>query len=474
MTSRAIFDLAKPAVDTRAAALGANDRRALIVLYLGGGLDHLNFISPLTGTNRTNYAAARSIVGLPVDGTGNTTIPGQTMWQMHPAMYSSTALDNFMTVMSAGKAAVLWNTGPLMSATNRSNYTSKLQANELPTQLYSHSDQSAIWQTGYPRNPAHPTGVMGRLIEMLKPSYNPSTTFPSMYTFNGKGPFSGTFGEKTAGLSGSGLVARGTAGAIKTAMDALRFPNPTTLTNPLMKAVSQSQIDSEALTSTITSVLASSETAISTAFTNDGVGNSLKTALRLCKGMDQLNQRRQIHWITQGGFDQHANMVNGLGDLNSRLLNTSRYIRQVYDEISRTDFTDDGTTGGNRVKVTLLVYSEFGRTFTQNGTGTDHAWGGHAMLVGPDVRGTSGNGGTCLFGTEPILDTTGSQWVADSRGIMIPTTPIDSLYMTISKWLGVPDASAGGYNALDLVCPNYVAGGFTNSGATARDLSMLL
>ena len=472
MTSRSIFDTAKTTVDARATALGSGDRRALIVLYLGGGLDCHNFISPRTGTNRTNYDAARSLVSIPVDSTGNTTIPGQTAWQMHPAMYSATALDNFMTVMTSGKAAILWNTGPLVTPTTRSNYQSNSDANLLPKQLYSHSDQSAEWQTGLPLSPAYPTGVMGRMIEMLKPSYNASTTFPSMFTFNGKGLFSGTFGEKTAGLSSTGLGQRGTASALKTAMDALRFPDPATLTNPLMKSVSQAQLDSEALTITAATVLASAATTIATTFTNDATGNSLKTALRLCKGMNQLNQRRQIHWISQGGFDQHAYLVS---DLNTNLQKTSKYIRQVYDEIIRTDFTDTGTAGGNPVKVTLLVYSEFGRTFTQNGAGTDHAWGGHAMLVGPDVRGTSGNGGTCLFGTEPILDITGSQWVADARGLMIPATPNDCLYSTIAKWLGIPDTTysdAGtSRNPIDLVLPNL--GNFSNTGATARDLGML-
>lgn len=36
--------------------------------------------------------------------------------------------------------------------------------------------------------------------------------------------------------------------------------------------------------------------------------------------------------------------------------------------------------------VTVVVGSEFGRTLTSNGKGTDHGWGGHTFLMGGQVR----------------------------------------------------------------------------------------
>jgi uncharacterized protein (DUF1501 family) len=432
----------------------------------------------VAGTNRTVYEASRANTKLAINV--DTRLTG-TNWQLHPAFYSATAADNAMAVFGAGKGAILMNTGPLTRITKKGDYTT----GSLPFQLYSHSDQSKIWQTSLPSEPAAATGFLARMNEMLSPSFNSNQTYPSMYTFAGKADFSNGFDLKVAGVSSTGLPDRsgGPAGStLKAGFDALVFPTNTTGLNPLQKAVVQGQKDSEAVTGQIRTTLASGAATIATTFTNA----NLKTALQLCKTMDQLGQRRQIHWILQGGFDQHFNLVT---DLNTRLTATRSWIKQFYDAITDSTFTATG------VKVTLLVYSEFGRTLTENGNGSDHAWGGHAMLFGPDVRGTSGTAvsGSCLYGLEHTLDfknSTGSPpvnqyWVPnvynitqeDYRGLMIPTTPLDCLYSTVAKWMGVPDQpftnGSTTANPMDLILPNLVAGGFPNSTFTARDLGML-
>jgi uncharacterized protein (DUF1501 family) len=469
----------RPAVTSAATATGGGtDKRALIVLYLGGGLDHNSFLTPaVAGANRTAYEAARPNTKEAIDANVRLT---NTNWQLHRSFFSATPANNAMAVFTAGQGAILLNTGPLSRVTNKSNVGN---GGTLPYQLYSHSDQSKIWQTALPLEPAGATGFLGRLVEMLSPSFNTTVggvTYPAMFTFSGKGEFSQTYDLSVAGLASTGLASRGTGPAgstLKSQFDALIFPTDTSALNPMQKFFVQSNGTSEVVTTKVAEVLALPAATISVPATIDA---SLKTALQMCKVMGSLGQRRQIHYLSQGGFDQHSALV---ADVNTRLSTTRNYIKQFYDAINDSSFISTG------VKVTLMVYSEFGRTLTENGDGTDHAWGGHAMLFGADVRGTNGTAvaSSCLYGTEHTLDfqnsAVNSQYVSgfatggvDLRGLMIPTTPIDCLYSTVSKWMGVPDTLLSGSgstaNPMDLVLPNLV--NFpTNSGPTARDLGML-
>jgi uncharacterized protein (DUF1501 family) len=75
--------------------------------------------------------------------------------------------------------------------------------------------------------------------------------------------------------------------------------------------------------------------------------------------------------------------------------------------------------------------SEFGRTLTSNGDGTDHGWGGVQMVMGGAV-----NGGQ-FFGEIPDLALDSDDDFADGR--MIPTTSMDQYVATIAKWFGLSD-----------------------------------
>jgi len=74
---------------------------------------------------------------------------------------------------------------------------------------------------------------------------------------------------------------------------------------------------------------------------------------------------------------------------------------------------------------------------SNNGDGTDHAWGGHHIVMGGDGNNTSGNlNGGQLLGTVPNVTLGGNDDYSD-KGRIIPTTSQDQLNASICQWFGV-------------------------------------
>jgi uncharacterized protein (DUF1501 family) len=85
-----------------------------------------------------------------------------------------------------------------------------------------------------------------------------------------------------------------------------------------------------------------------------------------------------------------------------------------------------------------FTQSDFGRTLTSNGDGTDHAWGGLQIAMGGCVAGGR------IYGEYPLLriNARRGQDRADDvgDGRFIPTISSDQYAATLARWFGVADA----------------------------------
>ena len=125
---------------------------------------------------------------------------------------------------------------------------------------------------------------------------------------------------------------------------------------------------------------------ISTPFPNNSLANDLAAITKVMSVRQQLGAKRQIFFVNYGGWDMHDGL---LGGLNSKLPVVSQAMKAFYDSTVELGIADN---------VTTYTISDFARTLTSNGNGSDHAWGGNNMIMGGAV-----NGGR-IFGAFPKMD----------------------------------------------------------------------
>jgi uncharacterized protein (DUF1501 family) len=151
-----------------------------------------------------------------------------------------------------------------------------------------------------------------------------------------------------------------------------------------------------------------------------------------------LGATRQVYYVRFGSFDLHDGMFEAGGAVAST---GHGALLTALNQAVGAFWTALGEIGA-RAEVTTFTMSDFGRTLTGNGSGSDHAWGGNLLVLGDSVLGNR------LYGTYPRLvvnanDDAARDW-SFGRGQYIPTTSVDQVAATLARWMGVTDAAALG------------------------------
>lgn len=99
-----------------------------------------------------------------------------------------------------------------------------------------------------------------------------------------------------------------------------------------------------------------------------------------------LGVKRQIFFCASGGFDTHADQLPQQVQLLSTVSQSMSAFYQATQEL------------GVANQVTTFSLSEFSRTLEPGSNGgSDHAWGGHQLILGGAVKGNA------IYGTYPTL-----------------------------------------------------------------------
>ena len=403
-----------------------DDYKALVCLFFAGGNDSFNMLVPAGNAEYAEYQQTRSDLALsqgsllPLNGTDNA---GRS-FGVHPSMPEVQGLYN------NGDLTFVANVGTLVERTTKAAYESG--AAKLPVGLFSHIDQIAHWQTSVPDKRTG-FGWGGRTADLLK-SLNDNQNISMNISLSGTNTF-----QAGTSVVDYAIEPRGNGSIAITGFD-----RPIETVDILKKAAIESMLDLEYQNLFEQTFKNTTKTAINnhsqfssaigavapftTQFSANQISQSFQMVAKTIAARRALGFKRQTFFIMFGGWDHHDEVLNNQLAMLSVVSKAMGEFNAAMKELNVHD------------KVTTFTASDFGRTLTSNGRGSDHAWGGNHMVMGGAVNGNR------IYGEYPSLFVDNPLDVG--RGSLIPTTSCDEYFAELALWFGVNSAD------LDTVFPN--------------------
>ncbi|MGV3664406.1 MAG: DUF1501 domain-containing protein [Prosthecobacter sp.] len=436
--------------------------RALVCIFLSGGNDSYNMLVPREASAYAQYQSTRSNLALTPESTEAR--PGGLI-DIHPIGLPDFAVHGKMpevaSLFEAGHAAFVANVGTLIERVQNRTEVNTL-AKQLPLGLYSHSDQIEQWQTSMPHQRSG-IGWVGRAADLLQ-SLNGNQKVPMNVSLDGSNVWQTGDNVAEYAITTSGAVALNNyrfgwqsgdavGQALSQGVDSQLAQQYSNVLMQTFNNRKKAALDAYNAFSTATAPALPAEATFPNPATF--VSSRLQMIAKAIQGHEHANLGavRQTFFVNVGGWDHHSGVL-GLQD--TMLAQVSAAIGAFYNAL---------TVMGMQDQVTLFTASDFGRTLTSNGQGSDHAWGGNQLVVGGSVVGRK------IYGQYPSL-ALNPQSGAEANpldtgsGRLIPTTSCDEFFAELALWLGVSPTD------LPLVLPNI--GHFYSPGSSTPPIGFMV
>jgi uncharacterized protein (DUF1501 family) len=400
--------------------------RYFVVLYLDGGNDGLNTVTPVnnaSGTLRSDYMVARnpgpgeggnangirlSVAELAGTHIGLDPATGAQL-ALHPGFGGSgPGVGGFKAIYDAGDLAVIQGCG-------------------YPEANLSHEVSSIIWETADPLGIGGygNSGWIGRYLSDPATGYGPldipavniSSAVAGEYLQVGTSvlalnrvrdfgfPFDEDYDDDDAAKEQAFLALHA---------ESIASAQPTV---SLVGGAGTATFDASQSYPALHQLYVSNRPAFNASYTalDSGTASSLREVAKVIYGVvtAQSNIEARHFWVRNGGYDTHADQGGATGQHFNLHDEVASAVKVFYD-----DLTDMGVAD----KVCIMVWSEFSRRVFQNDNGTDHGSQQSMFLIGGKV-----NGG--VYGNHPnieesalddkntIYTQTGSQRSTDFRDV---------------------------------------------------------
>lgn len=414
----------------RALAESCDTSRSLVCIFMAGGADSFNIFVP-GGARYNDYRNSRNDLAVAESDILDVNDAQQGSFGFHRL------LPSFRDLYNEQRLAVVSNTGTLIQPTTKSDFLGTVA---LPQALFAHNTQQTLWQTGagmvggttsfgwggavsdHAQNcngniPVAPAFSMGGTTDFLASAnsnyitLNADIAIERMSGFNNISDWIPANRLSRVGPSLESLIAQGQASG-------------NTLLN---RAIANSVGRASDATTELFSAL--EDNTLSNISFNGGnkLAKQLHLVARLIASREQLGMQKQIFFVQMGGWDTHSDQLERQPDL----------FEGFNEAIAMYQGAIDGLNLEN--SVTSFTASDFGRTLSSNGNGTDHGWGGHNFVFGGAVDGGRIIGETPNYASTNNEDDAGE---ADGSfaGRIIPKISVNQYAATLSRWMGVSES----------------------------------
>lgn len=398
------------------AQVSGNDYRSLVCIHLDGGNDGFNMLVPGAGAAYSEYAKGR----------GHLAVPSNDLLTLNPATANTTkvGLNPYMAAIKplfeSGQLAFQSNVGTLFEPGSAEDVRNK--SIRLPEQLFSHNDQTRQWQK-LNHTHQHNSGWGARAADLInKNQINPNLAAISLNGSNdwqAGGKFS-AFNIKPDGVRNYDGMDDHESEWQMPRREAFVQLLHAQYNNVFEKAYAELQTRALILSTNVGAALAKRGELQTPVPPDNPLANQLAMVAKLISIKDEFQLYRQLFYVELGGFDTHDYQLEKQPALYTNIATALDFFNQALVEI------------GQQENVVSFTTSDFGRSVTSNGDGTDHGWGNHHIVMGSPVLGGD------IYGSIPRILVDGPD---DSRnGRIVPTTAVCQYAATTLNWLGLEEA----------------------------------
>ena len=417
-----------------ALAADATGYKALVCVFLFGGMDHYDTLLPVDQTSYDSYAAVRQpLLDRYAAQRADHNRLRTNLLPLNPASAGRFGSRQFgmpaemaamHNLVESGNAAVVANVGPLLEPITRVEFRN--DRSKRPRRLFSHNDQQSTWMAFQPEGARFGWG--GLFADpFISAGANVNPIFTSI-SLAGDAVFLSGNQTRAYRISGGGARTvealdrnrlRQNGRLSDRALSLMRdhFAATGVTRRNLFELDVAEQLERSVVANELFDASTQAAPTLTTAFPDTRLGSQLFQVARTISVRDALGARRQVFFVSLGGFDSHSNQANSLPGRQTEIAEAVSAFYNATVEL------------GVDLDVTLFTASDFGRTFSINGDGSDHGWGAHHYVVGGAV-----NGGD-IYGDIPPFEL-GHDYDA-GNGRLIPTTSIEQYAATLGNWFGL-------------------------------------